>query len=46
MDENKNTEDAVWCVDSETGKRYLIEYKTGQIIAREDDNGNIIQDRG
>lgn len=31
----EDTLDAVWCVDSETGKRYLLGRKTSQIIATE-----------
>lgn len=33
--------EGMWCVDSETGERYLIDTKTGQIIATEEKfNGN------
>lgn len=27
---------AVWCVDSETGQRYLIEEKSGRILMTEE----------
>lgn len=33
----EKTMDAIWCVDSETSKRYLLDRKTGQIIATEDE---------
>lgn len=48
MDTNESdgTVDAVWCIDSESGVRYLLDRKTGHIIARKDDDGNIINDRG
>lgn len=48
MDENKpeDTLAAAWCVDSESGLHYLLDFRTGQIIARKDEHGNIIRDRG
>lgn len=31
----ENTVDAIWCVDSESGHRYLLDIKTGQVISTE-----------
>lgn len=28
--------EGMWCVDSETGLRYLLDMKTGQVIATEE----------
>lgn len=42
MDANDRLEGR-WCVDSETGEHLLIDLKTGQILARKDSDGNIIQ---
>lgn len=36
FDANK-TVDAVWCVDSETGKKFLLDRKTGQVLTTEDE---------
>lgn len=45
MDKSKSedTLDAVWCVDSESSKWYLLDRNTGFVIAEKDDNGNIIE---
>lgn len=32
----EETDDTVWCVDSETGHRYLLDRKTGQVITTEE----------
>lgn len=32
----EKTLDAVWCWDSETGKRYLLDRRTGQVITTGD----------
>jgi len=32
-----STLDALWCWDSETGKRVLIDRQTGQVIAKWED---------
>lgn len=38
----EKTIDATWCVDSETGERYLLDNKTGQVIATGDQvNGKV-----
>lgn len=37
VDPNRRV-DAVWCSDSETGGRYLIDRLTGQVIAQETPN--------
>lgn len=45
MDENKNQDDtlnAVMCWDSETGKKYLIDRKTGQVLSSEDDDAKSV----
>lgn len=39
--DTENSDDTVWCVDSETSRHYLLDRKTGQIVAEKDDNGNI-----
>ena len=42
MDVNK-TLDAVWCVNSETGEKVLMDRQTNEVIARKDRDGKIIQ---
>lgn len=46
MDDNKQdldkTLDAVWCVDSETGEKVLMDRQTNQVIARKDRDGRIV----
>ncbi len=48
MDANERIglDEAAWCVDSETGEQLLIHYKTGEILARKDREGNIIHGKG
>jgi hypothetical protein len=41
MDYNK-TLDAFWCIDSEIGERLLIDRQTGQVIAKTNKEGEII----
>lgn len=43
MDQSaENTLDAIWCRDSETNRDYLLDRKTGQVLAEKDANGNIV----
>lgn len=37
-----NRVDAVWCVNSETGERVLVDRITNTIIAKKDKDGNIV----
>lgn len=37
-----STLDAIWCIDSETGRKYLIDRKTNKIVAEMDKDGIII----
>lgn len=32
VDNSGSSGDEVWCVDSETGKQYIMNLKTGQIV--------------
>jgi len=32
VDNSGNNADEIWCVDSETGKRYIMNVKTGQVV--------------
>jgi hypothetical protein len=41
MDANERIE-AIWCVDSETGERLLIDLKTNEILARKNEKGEIV----
>ena len=34
--------DAIWCTDSETGERVLMDRKTNTRIAHKDKNGDIV----
>ena len=36
------TLNAVWCVDSETGEKVLIDTQQWRIIAKKDKDGNIV----
>lgn len=29
---NQGDSDEIWCVDSETGKQYIMNVKTGQVV--------------
>jgi len=44
MEADKRME-GIWCVDSETGLQYLLDLKTGTILARKDSDGNIVNER-
>lgn len=41
MDKNERLT-AQWCVDSETGEKFLIDLETGKKLARMDKKGNIL----
>lgn len=34
--------EAVWCVDSETGEQLLIDLITNKILAKKDNQGNLV----
>lgn len=42
QNESESTVDVVWCRDSETSCDYLLDRKTGQVLAHKDENGNIV----
>ena len=42
MNDVNKTLDAIWCIDSETGEKVLMDRQTNKPIARKDRNGNII----
>lgn len=33
--------DEIWCVDSETGKQYIMNVKTGQVVREVNDDNNV-----
>jgi hypothetical protein len=43
MDTNERLE-AIWCIDSETSEQLLINLKTGQVIARKNEKGEIVDE--
>lgn len=38
----EETLEAIWCTDSESSERYLLDLRTGKIIARQDKHGIIL----
>jgi hypothetical protein len=44
--ESEDTLDATWVVDSECGEYLLLDNRTGQVLARRDQNGDIVEPEG